>query len=88
MIKGHQQENEDKSDHHSKFTLITFFFFYQVFHPVIPPLSLERFNSRLITPLFFLPGLTDLSTAHRPLSKILFLVFIFLMARGSPNPSL
>jgi hypothetical protein len=82
------RENEHRSDHHSKFTLITFFFLYQVFHPVIPPLSLERFNRRLITPLFFLPGLVDLSTAHRLLSKRLFLVFIFFMVRGSPNPSL
>jgi hypothetical protein len=87
-IKGHQEENEQTRGHHSKFMLITSFFLYLLLHRVTLLLWIERFNQRLISFLFFLPGLAFLFIAHHIPYKIFILVYICFMVDGSPNPSL
>jgi len=59
-------------------------FLYQVLHPIIPPLSLERFNPRLITSFFFLPDLVDPHTVFFIKYCLLYLFSLCFM--GDPIP--
>jgi len=85
-IKGHKQASEDMRDHHNKFILITSFFLYQLFHLVTLLLSLEKFNRSLITSPCLLSRSCCSTITHHPPSTRLFLVYIFFMVRGIPNP--